>query len=354
MMQQGTNMPRGMGITQQGMGQNMGMQQQSMGQMACTTMDEFDHAMQMWSQVLQGAQGCPDVEAEARAQLGALETWRNALAQTLSRAQSADQNTQQLAQRDLYQTCAKAHTAVMLAEQTFMQEYGSAQDQTLSDIGMGNLMGGRGMGTESQYGQQQNQPWQQQQYQPSYQGTTSNQSWQTSPEQFSQRGMQSQYGQQQYQPSHQSSMEQQPWQTRQQYQPSFQSSMGSQQNQPTRGMGGQQSYVQQTHEPYSQAISQVPYAQQGMSTMGETFGPYAFSRGSYYGPMGLQQYGEPVQHERIPEPTTAWRSGIQTGMQQGQMGMGMRTGSTQSSRGSEQFGASSQQSRSSQTRQRNW
>ena len=171
MMQQGRNMPMGMSTAQQGMGmQNTGMQQQSMDQMACTTMDEFDHAMQMWSQVLQGAQGCPDVEAEARAQLGALETWRNALAQTMSRAQSADPNTQQLAQRDLIQTCSKAHTAVMRAEQTFMQEYGSAQDQALSDIGMGNLMGGRGMGMESQFGQQttgsqSNQPWQQQQYQ---------------------------------------------------------------------------------------------------------------------------------------------------------------------------------------------
>ena len=82
-----------------------------------------------------------------------------------------------------------------------------------------------------------------------------------------------------------------------------------------------------------------------MSNMGETYGPYAFSRGSYFGPMGLHQYGEPVQHERIPEPTTAWR-GTQTGMQ-GQTGMGMGT-TQQSSRGSEQF------SRSSQMRHRNW
>jgi hypothetical protein len=356
----------------------MGMQQQSMNQMACTTMDEFDNAMQMWSMVLQGAQGCPDVEAEARAQLGALETWRNALMQTMGSAQSASPDTQQMAQNDLIQTCAKAHTAVMRAEQAFLQEYGQAQDELLSEIGMQSIMGEQ---TTQQFGmeQQYQQPWQQQQYQPSFQGTMGSQQfqpsyqrgmeqqpWQTSQRGMSQYGAGSQYGQQQYQPSYQRGMEQQyqpsyQREMEQQYQPSFQGSMGRQQYQPSYGMGRQQSYAQQTREPYTQAVSQVPYGQQGMSTMGETFGPYAFSRGSYYGPMGLHQYGEPVQHERIPEAGSAWRGsqmgmGGQTGMQgQGQMGgqqQQQQSRSQQSSRGSEQ--SRGQQSRSSQMRQRNW
>jgi|GEM_PF-2933308 len=357
MMQQGANMPRGMSTTQQGMGmQSMGMQQQSMNQMACTTMDEFDNAMQMWSMVLQGAQGCPDVEAEARAQLGALETWRNALMQTMGSAQSASPDTQQMAQNDLIQTCSKAHTAVMRAEQAFLQEYGQAQDELLSEIGMGSVMGGMGQQTTQQFGmeQQYQQPWQQQQYQPSFQGTM---------------------GRQQFQPSYQRGMEQQPWQTsqrgmsqygtgsqyeQQQYQPSYQRGM-EQQYQPSYGMGRQQSYAQQTWEPYTQAVSQIPYSQPGMSFTGETAGPEGLSRGSYFGSMGLHQYGEPVQHERIPEAGSAWRGsqmgmGGQTGMQgQGQMGgqqQQQQSRSQQSSRGSEQ--SRGQQSRSSQMRQRNW
>jgi len=335
-------MQRGWNTAQQG------MQQQSMNQMACSTMDEFDHAMQMWNQVLQGAQGCPDVEAEARAQLGALDTWKNALHQTMSRAQSASPDMQQTAQNDLLHTCSKAHTAVMRAEQTFQQEYGQAGEQMLSDIGMSALMGGMSQQSREQQpwqtaagSQFTQQPWQQQQNQPSYQSMGS-QSWQARPEQFSQRGMESQYGQemsqygartspatgmgsqmsmqsQPYQTTMGSQYTQQPWQ-QPQNQPSFQRGMESQQYQPsyqtTRGgQYAQQPSQQQTRGPYSQAVSQIPYSQPGMSSSGETFGPAGFSRGSYYGTMGLQQYGEPVQHERIPEASSQWRTGSQMGTQ---------------------------------------
>jgi hypothetical protein len=132
------------------------MYMQQTNDMMCSTIDEFDNEIAKWQQVANSAQGCPSVEIEATAQIGALDTWRMALEQSLGRMQNASPQMQQRNQRDLIETCAKAHTAIMVSKQRLEQEYGIG-DQPLSQIGMENIYGGMGFmsGMSQQYGRSQ-------------------------------------------------------------------------------------------------------------------------------------------------------------------------------------------------------
>jgi hypothetical protein len=133
---------------------------QQMNQTMCSTIDDFDGEIQKWQQVIQSAQGCPSVEIEAQAQIGALDTWRRALEQSLTRMQNLGPEMQQRGQRDVMDTCTKAHTAITVSKQRLEQEYGIG-DQPLEQIGMENIFPagmsqtyGMGMRTQ-QYGTQQ-------------------------------------------------------------------------------------------------------------------------------------------------------------------------------------------------------
>ncbi len=121
---------------------------QQMNQAMCSTIDDFENELQKWQQVMDSAQGCPSVEIEAQAQMGALDTWRRALEQSLTRMQSLGPEMQQRGQRDVMDTCAKAHTAIMVSKQRLEQQYGIG-DQPLEQIGMDNIYS---PGMSQQYG----------------------------------------------------------------------------------------------------------------------------------------------------------------------------------------------------------
>lgn len=114
-------------------GQQMGMGQQGMGQainQTCGTVSLFDSQIQQWNRIMsQQSQSSPK-SMEARAQLGALMTWRNSLQQSLNRLQQGGSRGP-MAVADAKEVCAKALTAVQRSAAYLAQEYGIQPPQQL-------------------------------------------------------------------------------------------------------------------------------------------------------------------------------------------------------------------------------
>ena len=111
----------------------MGMGQQGMGQATnqlCNTIGLFDSQIQQWNRIMsQQSQSSPK-SLEARAQLGALTTWRNSLQQSLNRLPQGGPRGM-MAAAGVKETCAKALTAVQRSAAYLSQEYGIQPPQQL-------------------------------------------------------------------------------------------------------------------------------------------------------------------------------------------------------------------------------
>jgi len=216
--------PQMRGMQEMGGQQMMGMPQM-MGQM-CDTVNEFEGELQKWQSICD-REGDSPRGIEAQAQIGALLTWRDALQRTIDQAGNVPPEAMNFAQRDINETCAKAHTAIMVSRQKLEQQYGI--------MAPSEEMG------PSQFGSEQ--------YQPSY---------------TQQQGMQYQPYSQQY------------GMGREQYQLSY----GQQQF----GMGREQMSrepEQYVRDPYSRMFGREPYRVQEMRR----------EYGSQQYPMAQQQYG---------------------------------------------------------------
>jgi hypothetical protein len=111
----------------------MGMGQQGMGQATnqlCNTIGLFDSQIPQWNRIMsQQSQSSPK-SLEARAQLGALTTWRNSLQQSLNRLQHGGPRGM-MAAAGVKETCAKALTAIQRSAAYLSQEYGIQPPQQL-------------------------------------------------------------------------------------------------------------------------------------------------------------------------------------------------------------------------------
>jgi hypothetical protein len=109
------------------------MGQQGMGQetnQLCNTIGLFDSQIQQWNRIMsQQSQSSPK-SLEARAQLGALMTWRNSLQQSLHRLQQGGPRGM-MAAANVKESCAKALTAVQRSAANLAQEYGIQPAQQL-------------------------------------------------------------------------------------------------------------------------------------------------------------------------------------------------------------------------------